>query len=77
MSETSASTVGYAEAISELDRILAELENPSVDVDVLGSRVRRAAELITLCRERITQARMEVEQVVGRLDSDGERPEPA
>ena len=54
--------------MAELDRILAELEDPAIDVDGLAERVRRAAELIELCRERITRARMDVEQVVASLD---------
>jgi exodeoxyribonuclease VII small subunit len=64
-------TVGYAEAVAELDRILAELEDPAIDVDGLAERVRRAAELIELCRDRITRARMDVEQVVAALDESG------
>ena len=59
---------GYAEALSELEGILAELERDNVDVDVLASRVQRAAELIRLCRERIGNARLQIEQVVAELD---------
>ena len=59
---------GYAEALSELESILAELERDNVDVDVLASRVQRAAELIRLCRERIGNARLQIEQVVAELD---------
>jgi exodeoxyribonuclease VII small subunit len=63
-----AESVGYAEAVAELDRILSELEDPAIDVDQLAARVRRAAELIELCRSRIAKARMDVEQVVTALD---------
>jgi exodeoxyribonuclease VII small subunit len=63
--------VGYAQAVAELDRILNELEDPAIDVDGLAQRVRRAAELIELCRERIARARMDVEQVVATLDEPG------
>ena len=60
--------IGYADALSELESILDELDGDEVDVDVLGARVRRASELLRLCRERIAGARFEVEQVVGELD---------
>jgi exodeoxyribonuclease VII small subunit len=60
--------LGYAQALGELDRILTELEDPAIDVDQLGQRVRRAAELIELCRERIAGARLDVEQIVAGLD---------
>ena len=66
-----AGPVGYAEAMGELDRILSQLEDPGIDVDGLAERVRRASELIELCRDRIARARMDVEQVVATLDDAG------
>ncbi len=65
-----AGELGYAEALAELEGILHELEGDAVDVDHLGDRVRRAAELIRLCRSRIDHARMEIEQVVAELDTN-------
>ena len=62
--------IGYAEALAELEGILDELDGDEVDVDVLGSRVRRAAELLRLCRDRIASARLDVEQVVAELEAE-------
>jgi exodeoxyribonuclease VII small subunit len=62
--------IGYAAALTELDDILRELDGDEVDVDILGARVRRAAELLRICRDRISKARFEVEQVVADLESD-------
>jgi exodeoxyribonuclease VII small subunit len=64
--------INYAEAQAELDAILRELDGDEVDVDVLGARVRRAAELLRLCRSRIAAARFEVEQVVGELEVEAD-----
>lgn len=61
----------YADAMSELEAILAEIEDDAVDVDVLAARVRRAAELLRVCRDRISAAKVEVTQIVAELD-----PEP-
>jgi exodeoxyribonuclease VII small subunit len=66
--------IGYAAALAELDDILHELDGDEVDVDVLGTRVRRAAELLRICRDRISTARFEVAQVVAELESDTEPP---
>lgn len=60
--------IGYGEALRELESILDEIEDDSVDVDVLASRVRRAAELLRICRDRISAARVEVTQIVADLD---------
>jgi exodeoxyribonuclease VII small subunit len=62
--------IGYGEALAELEGILDELDGDEVDVDVLGSRVRRAAELLRLCRDRIASARFDVEQVVAELEAE-------
>jgi exodeoxyribonuclease VII small subunit len=59
--------LGYAEALSELEEILAELEGGDVDIDRLAGRVRRAAELLERCRGRIEDARLEVTRVVAGL----------
>lgn len=59
---------GYAESLAELESILASLEHADLDVDVLGARVARAAELIRRCRARIGAARLQVEQVVTEFD---------
>lgn len=71
------SQVGYAAALTELDQILRELDGDEVDVDILGERVRRAAELLRICRDRINKARFEVEQVVTDLEADATPAPPA
>jgi len=71
-STAEAEGISYADAQAELDAILHELDGDEVDVDVLGARVRRAAELLRLCRSRIAAARFEVEQVVGELEAEAD-----
>ena len=66
--------IGYAEALSELDTILRELEGDDVDVDRLVDRVERAQFLIGLCRDRLGQAQMRVRDILG--DDDQSRSEP-
>jgi exodeoxyribonuclease VII small subunit len=65
--------LAYVDAVDELEAILAELEGDEVDIDVLGAKVRRAAALIRLCRDRVATARLEVEEVVAELDEDDDR----
>jgi exodeoxyribonuclease VII small subunit len=61
-------TPGYAEALEELEGILEELEGDQLDVDVLADRVRRASELIKVCRGRIARAQSDVDSIVAELD---------
>lgn len=66
--------IGYAAALAELEQILDEIEADAVDVDVLAARVKRAATLYRLCRDRITAARLEIEQIVADLEPDDATP---
>jgi exodeoxyribonuclease VII small subunit len=59
----------YADALRELDTILRELEGSDVDVDHLAERVARAAELINVCRDKITTAELKIRQVTADLDA--------
>jgi exodeoxyribonuclease VII small subunit len=60
--------IGYADAMRELEEILDELEGDQLDVDVLAERVRRASELIKLCRSRIARAQDDVARIVADLE---------
>lgn len=68
--DTTPVAAGYAAALDELEDILGQLERPDVDVDVLAAQVERAAQLIEFCRERISRARHQIEQVVATLDDE-------
>jgi exodeoxyribonuclease VII small subunit len=63
-----AEEVRWADAIAELEAILAKLDDDALDVDALAQQVARAAELIGLCRDRISRTRLEVERIVGDID---------
>jgi exodeoxyribonuclease VII small subunit len=65
-----ADEIRWADAIGELEQILTKLDDDALDVDVLAAQVARAAELITLCRDRIANTKLEVERIVGDLEPD-------
>lgn len=69
-SDKSISDLGYAEALTELEAILAELESSLVDVDTLATKVGRAAKLVAHCRARLSVVRDDVDKVVAGLDAD-------
>jgi exodeoxyribonuclease VII small subunit len=66
---TDPASPGYAAAMTELEGILDELERDDLDVDLLADHVKRASELITLCRARIARAQADVDQIVVDLES--------
>jgi len=54
---------GYEAAVTELEEILAELSDDDIDVDHLAKQVKRATELVKICRDRIAAARLEVKDI--------------
>lgn len=64
-----APATSYAEATAEIDAILTDLERDDLDVDLLATKVRRAAELLAWCRSRIRLATADVDEAVAALGS--------
>lgn len=56
--------VTYAEAIAEIEGILARFDKEEFDVDTLAAQVKRATELISLCREKLRKAETEVAEIL-------------
>ena len=63
-------TQTYGEASDELTSILDEIESGAADIDVLSARVERAAELIRICREKLSGTELQVRKVVEELATE-------
>ncbi len=63
-------TVNYSEAIEELNTILSDLESERVDVDEVSEKVKRAVELIKLCRDKIAKTELEVRKIVKEFEKE-------
>ena len=56
--------VTYAEAMGEIEKILARLRNEEMDVDSLAAEVKRATELIASCKARLRKAEADVNKIL-------------
>lgn len=63
------SEFSYNQAISELETILRELQSDKCDIDTMVAKTRRASELITECRKRLTATETELKTVLETLRS--------
>ncbi len=63
-------TIKYSEAVSELNEILLGLESESIDVDDVSAKVKRATELIKLCKDKISKTELEVRKIVKEFEKD-------
>ena len=71
--KTPARKLSFGEAMGEVEEILAGLEREDVDIDRLGAEVKRAVELITVCREKLEKTDREVRDLVDGLQADDEK----
>ena len=55
--------IGYEDAVTELEEILDALSDDDINVDELAERVKRATELVKVCRDRIAAARLDVKEI--------------
>ena len=69
-------TPGYKDAIEELESIVGEIENETVDVDLLSAKVKRAAFLIKSCRKSLKKTDSEVKNVLKEFEKEGEEKDP-
>ena len=65
----------YGEAAGRLEEILTRIEEGRVDIDELSGLVGEAAGLVSLCREKIRAAEVQVETVTEQLERDAPSPE--
>jgi exodeoxyribonuclease VII small subunit len=51
--------LSYKEALDRLEKLVAKLEDPRIDLDDIATEVKSAMELIRVCREKIKGYREE------------------
>jgi exodeoxyribonuclease VII small subunit len=59
--------LSYKEAFAELEDILDKLENNELDVDDLTSNVKKASELIKLCKSKLFETESEIEKIIEEI----------
>ena len=55
----------YQKAYTELQSIVAKMQNEEIGLDELGKEVKRAAELIKMCKEKLRDVEKEIEVSLG------------
>lgn len=65
-------TQTYEEAYKELSEIALEIENDTISVDQLATKVKRASELIKICQSKLREAETEVSNIITQMDEADE-----
>jgi exodeoxyribonuclease VII small subunit len=59
----------YESAFKELQQIASDIENETISVDVLAEKVKRAAELITFCQNKLRSTEIEVGKIIEQMET--------
>jgi exodeoxyribonuclease VII small subunit len=59
----------YSEAVDKLRKIVAEIENGNLDVDVLSEKVKEATRLIKLCKDKLFKVDEDVKKALEELEA--------
>jgi exodeoxyribonuclease VII small subunit len=59
----------YTQAFEELQKIVAEIENGKISVDELSEKVKRATELIFICKAKLTTTEENVNKILKDIES--------
>ena len=62
----------YSDAFAELQQIVADIEDGEISVDELSEKVKRASELIAICKKKLSSTEEDVNQILKELESESE-----
>jgi exodeoxyribonuclease VII small subunit len=62
--------IKYTEAFEELQQIVADIEDGEITVDELSIKVKRASELIKICKSKLTSTEEDVNEILKELESE-------
>ena len=51
----------YSQAMERLEKIVRQIDNNELDIDILSEKIKEANEIIAFCTEKLTKADREVE----------------
>jgi exodeoxyribonuclease VII small subunit len=58
----------YQEAMSELENIISGIEQENISIDELSVKVKRATELIKVCKTKLYKTDEEIQKVLTELE---------
>jgi exodeoxyribonuclease VII small subunit len=63
-----AEEIKYTEAFEELQTIVREIEEGEISIDDLSQKVKRAALLIQICKEKLSSTEENVQAILKELE---------
>ena len=57
-------TINYEQAFAELQTIVRRMENDELDIDQMTTQLKRAQQLIKLCKDKLTKTDEEIKKII-------------
>ena len=54
----------YEEAMATLEQIIARMENNELDLDTMSEELKKAKQLIKLCKDKLTKTDQEIRKLL-------------
>jgi exodeoxyribonuclease VII small subunit len=61
--------ISYTDAFDELQEIVSDMEDGQINVDELAQKVKRATELIRICKNKLTATEGDVQKILKELEA--------
>ena len=61
--------INYQQAFDELQEIVSDMEDGQINVDELAQKVKRATELIRICKNKLTATEGDVQKILKELEA--------
>ncbi|MCH5302638.1 MAG: exodeoxyribonuclease VII small subunit [Prevotella sp.] len=55
----------YEAALAELQTIVRKMENDELDIDQMSEQLKRAQQLLKLCKDKLTKTDEEIKKILG------------
>lgn len=62
--------ITYTDAIRELEEIVTEIEEGEITIDTLAEKVKRASELIRICKDKLTATEEDVNKILKDIKAE-------
>ena len=62
--------INYTEAFEELQQLVNEIEGGKISVDELSEKVKRAALLIKICKQKLTTTEGDINQIIKEMEEE-------
>ena len=54
----------YEQSVAELESIVKKMESGELDIDMMGTELKKAQQLIKLCKDKLTKTEEEIQKIL-------------